>query len=48
MTEGRVERRRSKGLRLYLVERRKGKAWMYGSIVLCVVLLSYLATLVFR
>ena len=29
---------------LYLVERRKGKVWMYGSIVLCVALMAYLVT----
>lgn len=38
---GSGERRREK--RLALLERRKGELWTYGQVVLCVVLLSYLA-----
>ena len=39
-----AERRTNKRMALYLVERRKGKAWMYGSIVLCIALMAYLMT----
>lgn len=34
------ERRR--GQKMVLVERRKGKAWMYGEIAICVVLVLFL------
>jgi hypothetical protein len=43
-----VDRRTRTGLRPYLVERRKGKVWMYGSVALCIALLAYLAVLLFR
>jgi hypothetical protein len=41
MTDAHGERRTGTGSRLYLVERRKGKLWMYGSVVLCIALLAY-------
>ena len=51
-TTGRVARERMAGFRLYerrwrdasfiLVERRKGKGWMYGSIALAAALWTYL------
>ena len=48
MTERRADRRTSKRLRLYLVERRKGKVWKYGSIVLCIALMAYLVGVLVR
>ena len=44
MTERRMDRRRSNRMALYLVEKRRGKAWMYGSVVLCIALMAYLMT----
>jgi hypothetical protein len=48
MTEGREERRTRKGFPLYLVEKRKGKLWRYGSIVLCIALWAELLVALFR
>ena len=47
-TEVREERRGRKGMPIYLVERRRGKVWKYGSVALCIALLAYLAALLFR
>ena len=48
MIEAHEERRTGTGLRMYLVERRKGKLWMYGSVVLCIALLVYFAAALVR
>ncbi len=39
---------RRQGPKLVLLERRKGKAWMYGEIGVCAVLLLYFACRVAR
>jgi hypothetical protein len=48
MTEAREDRRTGTGPRVYLVERRKGKLWMYGSVVLCVALMAYFVAALIR
>ena len=48
MTEVREERRSRRGLPLYLVEKRKGKLWKYGSIALCILLWAELLVALFR
>jgi hypothetical protein len=48
MTEGREDRRARKGFALYLVEKRKGSLWKYGSIALCIVLWAELLVALFR